>query len=147
LKSFLVLVLLCYYSYKSKIEEVSKIGKRILIILTIYHLALILIGFFLSPVEEIKAGLINILRSPSILITDYIVIGGLGATFVNSGLVGLSEVLVAYLSGAKISGLIIAGVFTMSGFAMFGKNIFTRRCTSPSNGDACWRDARLYESL
>jgi len=119
-----VLVLLCYYSYKSKIEEVSKIGKRILIILTIYHLALILIGFFLSPVEEIKAGLINILRSPSILITDYIAIGGLGATFVNSGLVGLSGVLVAYLSGAKISGLVIAGVFTMSGFAMFGKNIF-----------------------
>lgn len=102
----------------------SKIKTKILVILTIYHLALIVIGFLLSPIEEIKIGLLSILRSPSILITDYIAIGGLGATFINAGLVGLAGVVVAYLSGVKISGLVIAGVFTMSGFAMFGKNIF-----------------------
>ncbi|MBC7319045.1 DUF1576 domain-containing protein [bacterium] len=81
-------------------------------------------GFLLSPIEEIGVGLLNILKSPSILITDYIAIGGLGATFINAGLVGLVGVVVAYLSGVKVSGLVIAGVFTMSGFAMFGKNIF-----------------------
>lgn len=101
-----------------------KIKTKILVMLIVYHLALIAIGFFLSPIEEIGVGLLNILKSPSILITDYIAIGGLGATFINAGLVGLSGVVVSYLSGVNISGLVIAGVFTMSGFAMFGKNIF-----------------------
>ncbi len=102
----------------------SKIKNRILVILLVYQLALIVIGFFLSSIEDIRIGFINILKSPSILITDYIAIGGLGATFINAGLVGISGIIVAYLSRAKISGLVIAGVFTMSGFAMFGKNIF-----------------------
>jgi len=102
---------------------VSKIRDKILVILTVYQLALIIIGFVLSPFEEIRLGFINILKSPSILITDYIAIGGLGATFINAGLVGIAGIIVAYLSKAKISGLVIAGVFTMSGFAMFGKNI------------------------
>lgn len=102
----------------------SKIRDKIVLILAVYHLVLIAIGFLLSPIEEIKTGLINILKSPSILITDYIAIGGLGATFINAGLVGISGIIVAYLSKTKISGLVIAGVFTMSGFAMFGKNIF-----------------------
>lgn len=101
----------------------SKIRDKILVILTVYQLALIIIGFVLSPFEEIRLGFINILKSPSILITDYIAIGGLGATFINAGLVGIAGIIVAYLSKAKISGLVIAGVFTMSGFAMFGKNI------------------------
>ncbi|MCX7795128.1 MAG: DUF1576 domain-containing protein [bacterium] len=101
-----------------------KIKTKILIILSVYHLALIVIGFFLSPIEEIRIGLLNILKSPSILVTDYIAIGGLGATFINAGLVGIAGIVVASLSGVKISGLVIAGVFTMSGFAMFGKNIF-----------------------
>lgn len=102
----------------------SKIKDKVFVILTVYHLALVLMGFLLSPIEEIGVGLLNILKSPSILITDYIAIGGLGATFVNAGLVGLAGLIVAYLSRVKLSGLVIAGVFTMSGFAMFGKNIF-----------------------
>lgn len=101
-----------------------EIRNRILVILTAYQLALIVIGFLLSPIEEIRLGFINILKSPSILITDYIAIGGLGATFINAGLVGIAGIIVAYLSKVKISGLVIAGIFTMSGFAMFGKNIF-----------------------
>ncbi len=100
------------------------IKDKILAILFIYQLALIVLGFFLSPIEEIKPGFIEILKSPSTLITDYITIGGLGATFINAGLVGIIGIIVAHLSRVKISGLIIAGIFTMSGFAMFGKNIF-----------------------
>lgn len=100
------------------------IKNKILAILFIYQLALIVLGFFLSPIEEIKTGFIEILKSPSTLITDYITVGGLGATFINAGLVGIIGIIVAHLSRVKISGLIIAGIFTMSGFAMFGKNIF-----------------------
>lgn len=106
-------------------KEVSKIIRdKISVILIIYQLALIVLGLFFSPIEEIKLGFSKILQSPSILITDYIAIGGIGATFINAGLVGIIGIIVANLSKVKISGFVIAGIFTMSGFAMFGKNIF-----------------------
>lgn len=113
------------YVHNKNNEEVSEIIRnKILLILFIYQVALIILGFFLSPIEEIKTGLIKILNSPSILITDYMAIGGIGATFINAGLVGIIGIIASYLSRTKISGLVIAGIFTMSGFAMFGKNIF-----------------------
>ena len=53
---------------------------------------LVLAAFLVDCPVEVLDGFILILVSPSNLITDYIEIGGLGAAFFNSGLIGLSSV-------------------------------------------------------
>lgn len=51
----------------------------------IFSLILIIFGLSLDSVTDIYRGIINIVTSPSILVSDYIEIGGLGARFINAG--------------------------------------------------------------
>ena len=92
-------------------------------ILIAYAIALITLGLFMDYPTEIYKGIIAILHSPSVLLTDYMVVGGMGATFINSGLVALIGLALVRLAKLNISGPIIAAIFTMAGFALFGKNI------------------------
>ena len=62
--------------------------------------------------------------SPDILITDYMAVGGIGATFINCALLIIIYVILMLVLDVKPSGTIIAGIFTVSGFSFFGKNIF-----------------------
>jgi len=64
----------------------------------------------------------KILVSPSLLISDYMAIAGPGAALVNAGIVGLIGLVLLTLTKTVISGPTLAAVFTMSGFALFGKN-------------------------
>ena len=59
------------------------------IIVLIYILYLLLIGLLLQPLDELFQGLYNIITSTGVLITDYMVIGGVGPALVNAALVGL----------------------------------------------------------
>jgi hypothetical protein len=86
-----------------------------------YMLILIAWGVMHDP-ASIPAGLLRIGQSPGILVSDYVVIGGVGAAFVNAGLVGLMGLLLAYATGATMSGPTIAATFTIAGFGFFGKN-------------------------
>lgn len=69
-------------------------------------------------------GLYQIIKEPGLLITDYIAIGGIGATFINAGLLMLISIFILYKLKINISGVSIAAVFLMAGFALFGKNLF-----------------------
>ncbi len=69
-------------------------------------------------------GLKEIILSPDILITDYMAVGGIGATFVNCALLIIIYVILFLILDVKPSGTIIAGIFTVAGFSLFGKNIF-----------------------
>lgn len=73
--------------------------------------------------ENILKGLADIVTSPSVLITDFLVIGGLGATFINASLIFLFNFTLVKLLRVKISGLVIAAFFTVYGFSFFGKNL------------------------
>ena len=44
------------------------------------------VGLALQPLGEIFPGLAALIREPDFLITDYFVIGGVGAAFMNAGL-------------------------------------------------------------
>ena len=88
-----------------------------------FSLILILFGLFLDRPKDILAGLINIVSSPSILLSDYMEIGGLGASFVNAGFMLLISLFLAEKSGAAITGALVAGIFNLIGFSFFGKNI------------------------
>ena len=81
-------------------------------------------SFFWQSPGEILAGLIRINLDPSPLITDYIVIGGLGAALWNSGLIILLGCWMIHMTRARLVGTLMAAVIMVAGFAFFGTNVF-----------------------
>ena len=51
----------------------------------IFSILAMSVGFLFDSPKEILDGYINILKSPSHLLTDYMAVGGIGATFLNAG--------------------------------------------------------------
>lgn len=80
---------------------------------------------FLQAPHEILQGLIDIFTEPGMLITDYMVVGGVGATLINGALIGLIGFAILKVNGIPISGPSIAAIFTMTGFGLFGKNTWS----------------------
>ena len=93
------------------------------IVIISYSLILITLSFFIDDLSTIITGLKTIILNSDILITDYIELGGIGATFLNSALVLLSYIILLTFLKIKPTGSIIAGLFTVAGFSLFGKNI------------------------
>lgn len=93
----------------------------------IFHLILylyfIIFAFIIDTPSNIFNGMINIILSPDILITDYMVIGGLGATFVNVALTSSACIFLLILNGIKPNGSTLMALWLISGFSFFGKNI------------------------
>jgi hypothetical protein len=85
---------------------------------------LIITGFLVNTPAEVLSGELAILTSPSILITDYIAYANLGAAFFNAGLVTLIGLGLAWLIRARFNGYLLSAIFTLCGFAFFGKNVF-----------------------
>ncbi len=85
---------------------------------------MVLTAFLLDSPARVMEGFVRILISPSNLITDYIEIGGLGAAFFNSGIIGLATVFLLHLSRVEMNGAALAGILTVCGFAFFGKTLY-----------------------
>ena len=81
-------------------------------------------GFLFNTPSEILEGLGRILTSPSILLTDYMAVGNIGSAFINSGLLMLLSIYLAIRSRTTPSGPLVAAVYTVGGFAFFGKNLY-----------------------
>lgn len=92
-------------------------------ILILYFVSFLVFGFFSDSPSKILLGLVNIVVQPDILITDYLEIGGIGASFINSGLICLICIFILIKIGVKPNGSTYAALFTMAGFSFFGKNI------------------------
>ena len=82
------------------------------------------VGLLFDSPKEILEGYFNILKSPSHLLTDYMAVGGIGATFLNAGLLMLLASFVLWRRQQLLTGPIIAALFTLFGFSLFGKNLF-----------------------
>lgn len=91
--------------------------------LLILYLFFILFAFILDSPTEIFQGLKKIILSPDILISDYVEIGGIGASLLNSALTSILSVFLLVLIGVKPNGSTIMSLWLMTGFAFFGKNI------------------------
>lgn len=89
----------------------------------LFGLALVLFGFSQDAPADIFRGLHTILTHEDVLITDYIAIAGMGAAFVNAGLVTLISVAILKLTDDPINGATLVTIGLMSGFSLFGKNI------------------------
>ena len=89
----------------------------------LFGLALILFGLCQQPFDEILAGLYTIVTEEDVLITDYIAVAGMGAAFVNSGLVTLASAALLWLTKDPSNGATLVTMGLVSGFSLFGKNI------------------------
>lgn len=110
--------------FREKIYDLESNENVKKLIVFAYCIALILFGLVLGRNENIITGMYKIINSPDTLITDYILVGGHGAAFVNSGLLALSALYIAHRQRIIMTGATMAAVFTVAGFGLFGKNIF-----------------------
>jgi len=85
--------------------------------------ALCLFGLTRDSFPGILSGLWRILVEPDYLISDYMDVGGMGAAFVNSGLLTVLFTSILVFLRVHIRGISIAAVFTVAGFSFFGKNL------------------------
>ncbi len=95
----------------------------ILRIVAFYALTFTIFGFIMSSPDQILAGLVQILTTRDVLITDYIGVGGVGAAFVNAGLLTLIACAIYRLTQTRILGAAVASLFLVLGFGLFGKNL------------------------
>ncbi|MEQ2562325.1 DUF1576 domain-containing protein [Ventrimonas sp. CLA-AP-H27] len=97
--------------------------KKCFLILSLLPLYFIVAGLFMQPVDEILQGIVQIIREPDFLITDYFVIGGVGAAFVNAGVLTLICIGIMYALDMNFDGHTVTSTCLMFGFSLFGKNL------------------------
>jgi hypothetical protein len=96
---------------------------RVLLIVALFPLAFIAAALAIDTPHDIYRGLLAILGSRDTLVTDYIGLGGIGAAFMNAGLLTLIAIGVYYRSGATIGGASVACLLLVLGFGLFGKSL------------------------
>jgi len=85
----------------------------------------LLFGFIAEGPTKAFDGFLRLQISPTRLISDFTVVGGPGAAFLNASAVGILGVLVLRLNKIHLSGPTVAAIFTMMGFALFGKTLMS----------------------
>lgn len=98
-------------------------SKLILGILFGFSAAFIIGALCAGNFSELIPGLIRICTRPAQFTMDYLKLGGLGAGFLNTGLIGLICCAMLYFSKAKCSGVTVAAFWLNVGFGTFGMNI------------------------
>ncbi len=87
-------------------------------------LCMIAYAFLTTKPAQLFQGLYRIYFSPCHLFTDFVVIGGLGATLVNIALIILVELLVIWRSKGTQTGSILTAIITTVGYGFFGTSLF-----------------------
>ncbi len=85
---------------------------------------LMLLGLTQDTPMGILHGVAQIILTRAGLITDSIMVGGLGGAFFNAGLVVLVSAELLRAARVPFSGISIACLFLMGGFSLFGKDIW-----------------------
>jgi hypothetical protein len=108
---------------RSSSEPAPLSDRSILLIVAAYAAAFVAFGLAVDGPAGVARGLAAIIVSRDTLLTDYFGIGGIGAGFVNAGLLTLCACFFYYRTGAKMTGAAVACLFLVLGFALFGKNL------------------------
>lgn len=94
------------------------------VIMLAVNAGFLMLALVLDTPANLFGGLFKIIASRSVLVTDYIAVGGLGATLLNSSIVGISGVAMLVLLKVKPNGATIMAMWLTTGFAFFGKNVY-----------------------
>jgi hypothetical protein len=111
------------YSSNYTERELKKEQKRW--ILMAFPIAFLVFGIVanLFSARSLGDGLSAILTSPTTLLTDFIQVGGVGASFINAAVIGFFNIYLLKRYEMRVNGLLIAAVLTVLGFSFIGKNI------------------------
>lgn len=102
-------------------KMLSRKGKFLL--LSLIPIYFIVCGFVLQPISELLPGVAALIGEPDFLITDYFLVGGVGAAFLNAGVLTLLSIALIYFLGMEMDGHTITSACLMFGFSLFGKNL------------------------
>lgn len=99
---------------------------KILMVLPVLFMLFGLISayFEVGQINGLVSGLKDILTSPTILVTDFLEVGGIGASFINAAIIGFINLYIMKKYELRINGLLIAAFMTVLGFSFFGKNLY-----------------------
>ena len=100
-------------------------SRVILAVLTGISCAFLAAAFLTGDGKHLISGLIRINAAPSQFTRDYFKLGGLGSTFLNTGLIGLFCCMVLALTKSCCSGLTVAAYWLTVGFGSFGMTVMT----------------------
>lgn len=92
-------------------------------LLSLIPIYFISVGLIVQPFDSIITGIYKIIWEPDFLITDYIEVGGMGAAFLNAGMMSLISICFVYGLGMEMDGHTITSCCLMFGFSLFGKNL------------------------
>lgn len=87
--------------------------------LEFFCVMIFILSFCFEPVDIMFKGYVNILTSPSLLLTDYVYIGGLGATLFNVSTILAFNLIMLKLLKIKMSGPVYSGIIMIAGFSFF----------------------------
>ena len=95
------------------------------LVFVIQAIASIAIGIVLCPdPPKLLNGLARIVSHPSLLSTDYMVVGGaIGVSFVHAGLMMLCTLGIYRIVNAKLQGLQVAALLMVFAYSFYGKNL------------------------
>lgn len=92
--------------------------------LPVIILFLIISAFIVDTPKDLFKGYLDILTSSSLLVSDFITIGGLGATLFNAATVLILNLLILRLFKLRLSGILFAAIMMSFGYAFYGKTAF-----------------------
>ncbi len=90
----------------------------------LFFTAFAVFAFCVGSPADIWQGLIRIVTSRSLLVTDYIALGGMGAAFMNVAITGYMALALLLKAQARPNGSTLMALFLTTGFAFLGKNFF-----------------------
>ena len=93
------------------------------LLLITFFTAIFIFGFLINN-KNFK-GIKDIHEQTGQLSTDFIDVGGIGATFMNMGMLGIFSTLYVLALGGDLSGPVIGGILSVVGFGAFGKTLLT----------------------
>lgn len=109
---------------KQKSKEIIIVENTKYLIIFAYIMFILLSSFLFNTPRDIIMGMKKIILSPSILLTDYMKLANIGSALFNSSLLMLISLIIARINKISMKGPVIAAIFTIGGFGLFGKNIY-----------------------
>lgn len=104
-------------------EKIDLHKEQKLAIISVFPLVLLFMAFSLDTPQNIINGMYKMVLSPTILVTDFIELSGIGATFVNAAIISIFNIYLIHKMKFRVNGTLIAAIFMIMGFSFFGKNI------------------------
>lgn len=108
------------YTPKTRLEWSQGNNTVFLIYLLLLFSSMIIIGFIYNN-KSIK-NYIKIIRYSGRLVSDFVLVEGIGITLINMGIVGTIATSYILLINGDLNGPTIGGIFTIVGFGAFGKH-------------------------